>query len=426
MIKISIRQLFLATVAAVALVAAQGAAAEAESLEKFFKGKEVSMYISSGAGGTYDAYGRIIARHLGRHLPSQPRILPRNMPGASGLRATKFLYRVAPKDGTAMGMVQRSVSIQPLLGIKAADYDARKFYWIGSTTSEVSTGIIWHTSPLKTLEDTMKTELIVGSSGIASDTGAFPRVLNYFIGTKFKIVHGYKSGSDISLALERKEVLGRLGWSWSSIKSRAPGLLRDKKIRVFVQMGLKKAPDLDAPMALDYAKTPEDRRAMEIIFAAATIGWPSLLPPGVSAEMVKTFRTAYNDTMKDPKFLKDTKRRRLPVAPVTGLEIHKILDRVYSFPAADVALARKAYGSGIGRAIKVQLIKVSGVIAKINKKGSKLTLAGGGTKTKGRVSRRTKIKIAGKKSKRKALKKGMNCSMKLVASGAVVHTMNCK
>ena len=272
----------------------------------------------------------------------------------------------------------------------------------------------------------MKTELIVGSSGIGSDTGAFPRVLNHFIGTKFKIVYGYKSGSDISLALEREEVMGRLGWSWSSIKSRAADLLRDKKIRVFVQMGLKPAPDLPGvPMALDHAKSPEDRRAMEIIFAPTTVGWPTAMPPGVAPKTVAIFRAAYDATMKDPAFLKDTKRRRLPVAPVTGLEIHQLLDRIYSFPEADVARARAAYGAGVGRAVRVKLIKVSGLISKINKKGSKITLAGK-SKVKGRVSRRTKIKIAGKKAKRKALKKGMNCSMRLVASGAVVHTMNCK
>ncbi len=422
-----IGQFLLATGAGLAMVAASGGVAEAQSsLEKLLKVKKVSMYISSGAGGTYDAYGRIIARHFGRHLPGKPKILPRNMPGASGLRATKYLYRVAPKDGTAIGMVQRSVSIMPLLGIKAADYDARKFFWLGSTTREVSTGIIWHTSKVKTLADTMKTPLIVGSSGIGSDTGAFPRVLNFFIGTKFKIVHGYKSGSDISLALERGEVHGRLGWSWSSIKSRAPQLLRDKQMHVFVQMGLKAAPDLPGvPMALDYAKSPKDRRAMEIIFAPTTIGWPSLMPPGVPAKTVVAFRAAYDATMKDPAFLKDTKRRRLPVAPVTGLEIHALLDRIYSFPEADVALARKAFTSGIGRAKKVELIKVSGIISKINKKGSKITLAGKG-KIKGRVSRRTKIKISGKKAKRKALKAGMNCSMKLVASGSVVHNLNCK
>ncbi len=422
----TMKHLLLASGAALVMVTAQGGAAEAQSLEKYFKNKKVSMYISSGAGGTYDAYGRIISRHLGRHIPGQPKVLPRNKPGASGLIATKYLYRVAPKDGTAIGIVQRSVSIQPLLGIKAADYDARKFFWLGSTTREVSTGIIWHTSKVRSLADAMKKPLIVGSSGIGSDTGAFPRVLNYFIGTKFNIVHGYKSGSDISLALERKEVHGRLGWSWSSIKSRAPDLLRDKKMHVFVQMGLKAAPDLPGvPMALDYAKSAEDKRAMEIIFAPTTIGWPSLMPPGVPAKTVKAFRAAYNNTMKDPAFLKDTKRRRLPVAPITGLEIHKLLDRIYSFPEADIALARKAFTSGIGRAKKVQLIKVSGVISKINKKGSKITLAGTSA-IKGRVSRRTKIKIAGKKSKRKALKKGMNCSMKLVASGSVVHTMNCK
>ena len=296
---------------------------------------------------------------------------------------------------------------------------------VGSTTSEVSAGIIWHTSKLRTLADTMKTPLIVGSSGIATDTGAFPRILNHFIGTKFKIVHGYKSGSDISLALERQEVHGRLGWSWSSIKSRAADLLRDKKIIVFVQMGLKKAPDLDAPLALDFAKSPADRRAMEVIFAATTIGWPSLLPPGVPANKVKAYRTAYNATMKDAEFLKDTKRRRLSVNPVTGLEIHKIIERIKGFPAEDIALAQKAYTMGLDQATKVKLIKVSGVISKLNKKGSKLTIKGA-KKTKGRVSRRSKIKIAGKKAKRKALKVGMNCTMSLVASGAVVHKLSCK
>ncbi|MDH3241926.1 MAG: hypothetical protein OEO83_14820 [Alphaproteobacteria bacterium] len=419
-------RIFIAGGAALTLGVALGGGAQADPIEDFLKGKKVSMYISSGAGGTNDAYARIIARHIGGHLPGKPRVLPRNMPGAGGLRGAKYLYNVAAKDGSVMGFVQRSVAAQPILGIKAADYDARKFNWIGSTTSEVSTGVIWHTSKLKTLEDTMKTPIIIGSSGINTDTGAFPRVLNYFIGTKFDIVHGYKSGSDISLALERNEVQGRLGWSWSSIKSRAPELLRDKKIRVIVQMGLKKAPDLDAPLALDYAKTPGDRRAMEVIFAATTIGWPSLLPPGVPAPMVKAYRTAYMAAVNDPAFRKDTKRRRLPVDPISGEEIHQILDRIYSFPAEDIALARKAYTSGMEKAVKVKLIKVSGVISKINKKGSKLTLAGGGAKTRGRVSRRTKIKIAGKKAKREALKKGMDCNMRLVASGAVVHTMNCK
>ncbi len=422
---LKIGQSVLAIGAAIAVLATQGSAADAQSLEKFFKGKKISMYISSGVGGTNDAYARIVARNLGNHLPGKPRIIARNMPGAGGLRAAKFLYFVAAKDGSIMGVVQRSVAVQPILGIKAANYDASKFNWVGSTTSEVSAGIIWHTSKLRTLKDTMETPLIVGSSGIATDTGAFPRVLNYFIGTKFKIVHGYKSGSDISLALERKEVHGRLGWSWSSIKSRASDLLRDKKIIVFVQMGLKKAPDLDAPLALDFAKTPEDRRAMEIIFAATAIGWPALLPPGVPADRVKAYRTAYNATMKDPQFLKETKRRRLSVNPVTGLEIHQILERIKAFPAADIALARKAYTSGMDRAKKVKLIKVSGVISKVNKKGSKLTLKGA-KKTKGRVSRRSKIKIAGKKAKRKALKVGMNCTMSLVASGAVVHRLSCK
>jgi tripartite-type tricarboxylate transporter receptor subunit TctC len=412
--------------AAVVMVSSLGVTANAETLEELLKVKKVSFYISSGAGGTYDAYGRIIARHIGNHLPSKPKVLPKNMPGASGLRATNYLYSVAPKDGTAMAMLQRSTTIQPLLGIKAANYDARKLNWLGSTTQEVSTGVIWHTAAHKTLKDAMEKPLIVGSSGIGSDTGAFPRVLNHFIGTQFQIVYGYKSGSDISLALERGEVQGRLGWSWSSIKSRAPELLTEKKMRVFVQMGLKPAPDLPGvPMAIDQAKSPAARRAMEIIFAPTTVGWPSAMPPGVDPKTVKVFRAAYAATMKDPAFLKDTARRRLPVDPITGEEIHAILDRIYSFPKLDVGLARQAYGAGVGKAVKVKLIKVSGKISKINKKGSKITLAGK-SDVKGLVSRRTKIKIAGKKAERKALKAGMDCSMRLVASGSVVHTMDCK
>ncbi|MBT3793543.1 MAG: hypothetical protein HN658_07810 [Rhodospirillales bacterium] len=414
-----------ASVAFAATLALPGQAT-ADAVSDVLKGKKVSMYISSGAGGTNDAYARIVAHHLGKHLPGNPRILPRNLPGASGLRAAKFLYNVAAKDGTIMGVVQRSVAVQPILGIKAANYDSSKFNWVGSTNSEVSAGIVWHTSAVQSFDQTFKQTLIVGSSGIASDTGAFPRVLNFFLGTKFKIIHGYKSGSDISLALERKEVHGRLGWSWSSIKSRAAKQLKSGKFKVIVQMGLNKAPDLDAPLALDFAKTPQDRKAMEVIFAATTIGWPSLLPPGVPANMVKAYRTAYRATMKDPGFLKSTKKRRLPVNPVFGVEIHRILDRIKAFPAADIALAQKAYNSGMGNATKVRLIKVSGKISKVNKKGSKLTLASSGKKVKGRVSRRSKIKIAGKKSKRKALKVGMNCSMSLVASGAVVHKMSCK
>lgn len=261
--------------AAIALLTAQVGIAQAQSLEKILKGKRIAMYISSGAGGTYDTYSRVIARHMGKFLPGNPKILPRNMPGASGLKATRYLYHVAPKDGTAMASLNRAAATMPLLGVKAADFDARKLNWLGSPTSEVSAGIFWHTSKVKTLKEAMKTPIAIGSSGVSNDSGAHPRVLNFFIGTKFKVIHGYKNGPDISLALERGEVYGRLGWSWGSIKSRTPNLIPDGKMTVFIQNGLKKARDLpNVPFALDFAKNDADRRAMEIIFAPTTIGWP--------------------------------------------------------------------------------------------------------------------------------------------------------
>jgi tripartite-type tricarboxylate transporter receptor subunit TctC len=300
-----------------------------------------------------------------------------------------------------------------------------KFTWVGSTNSEVSMAISWGTSPVKTLKDVMRQELIIGSSGVGNDTGAFPRVLNHFLGTKFKPIHGYQSGTDILLAIERKEVMGRVGWSWSSVKSRKPKWIKKKKINLLVQMGLKKAKDNpDTPLALDFAKTPEDRQAMELIFSATTIGWPSLLPPGVPKDRAQAIRAAYRATMKDKAFLKGAKKRRLGVDPVTGEEIEAIIAKIYSFPPAIVKRAQEAYKPK-GRLLKVKLMTAKGTISKINKKGSKFTLKSGAKKVKARVSRRSKVKIAGKKVKRKKLKKGMECEITLAASGAVAQKVNC-
>ena len=416
----------LSTVAigAIGAIGASDAVAQT-SVADFYKDKSITMYISSGAGGTNDAYARLVAEHISKHIPGNPNVVPKNMPGAGGLKATKFLYKIAPKDGTAMGVVQRAVAVQPLLGIKAADYDPLKFIWVGSTNSEVSMGISWGTSPVKTLKDAMEQELIIGSSGVGNDTGAFPRVLNFFLGTKFKPIHGYQSGTDILLALERQEVMGRVGWSWSSLKSRKPKWIKDGTINLLVQMGLKKAKDNpDTPLALDFAKTPKDRKAMELIFSATTIGWPSLLPPGVPKDRADAIRAAYKATMKDKPFLKGAKKRRLGVDPVTGEEIEAIIARIYAFPPDIVERAKEAYKPR-GKLLKVKLMTAKGTISKINKKGSKFTLASGAKSVKARVSRRSKIKIAGKKAKRKNLKKGMVCEITLAASGAVAQKVNC-
>jgi tripartite-type tricarboxylate transporter receptor subunit TctC len=401
------------------------ASASAASPRDILKNKNVIMYISSGAGGTNDTYARLIADHMSRHLPGKPKILPKNLPGAGGLKATKFLYVQAPRNGTVMGVVQRSVAAQPLLGIKGADFNPLEFNWIGSTKTEVSAAVTWNNDKVKTIEDAKTHELLVGSSGVGNDTGAFPRVVNYFLGTKLKPIHGYISGTDILLAMERGEVQARFGWSWGSVKSREPKRLKDGTIKVLLQMGLKKAPDLEAPLVLDLAKNANDRKAMEVIFAQVTIGWPSLLPPKVPADMVKAYRDAYKATMADKKFQNAVTKRRLELDPMSGEEIQAIIADTYASPPEVIALARKAYAPGH----KIEMAKIlnaKGSISKINKKGSKLTLTTSGKKVEARVAGRTKITIAGKKAKRKALKAGMNCSMSLVASGAVAQKITCQ
>jgi tripartite-type tricarboxylate transporter receptor subunit TctC len=334
---------------AILVLTALAAAPAAASPEKVLKGKNVSMYISSGAGGLNDTYGRLLAEYLPRHLPGNPKILPKNMPGAGSLKATKFLYTQAPRDGSAMGVVQRSVATQPLLGIKGADHNPLEFNWIGSTASEVSVAVVWNFDKVKTIQDAMKQEVTVGASGVGNDGGAFPRVVNYFLGTKVRPIHGYVSGTDIILAMERGEVHGRFGWSWGSVKSREAERVKNGTIKVLLQMGLKKTPDLNAPLILDLAKNETDRKAMEVIFAATTIGWPSLLPPKVPADMVKAYRDAYKATMKDAKFTEAANKRRLELDPVTGEEIQAIIANVYAASPEVIQRARSVFAIWQGR-----------------------------------------------------------------------------
>lgn len=316
----------------------------AQSVESFYKGKTLAVSISSGEGGTNDAYARLISTYIGRYIPGNPQVVPRNMPGAGGLKAANYLYEVAPRDGTAYGVVQRSTIIQPLVDIQSATYDPSKFNWIGSTAREVSVGVVWTaTTDIRSLDDVLKKELVVGSSGVGNDTGAFPLVLNHFLGTKFKPIHGYKSGSEITLAFERGEVQGRVGWSWGSVKSRGQEWLRDGKIKILVQMGVAKADDLpDVPLAIDLAKTPEDKEAMTLIYSPTYIGWPSVMPPGVPMDRVQAVRAAYDKAMKDPGLIATAAKQDLELDPLSGEEIQKIVGHLYTLSPAVVERARVA------------------------------------------------------------------------------------
>jgi hypothetical protein len=260
------------------------------------------------------------------------------MPGAGSLVLANWLFNVAAKDGTAFGMIGRGTAFDPLLGSTKAQFDPVKFNWIGSMNDEVSVCVAWHTSGIAKLEQVMQNELTVGGTGPAADTDQFPKVLNATIRTKFKIIPGYPGGNDIDLAMERGEVMGRCGWSWSSVIATHKSWLDEKKINVLVQLSLNKHADLpDAPLVMDFAKTDEQRQIFKLVFARQPMGRPFLAPPGIPAERTATLRKAFMDTMKDPGFLAEAEKMKLEIDPVSGEAVQAILQDVYQTPKSIAA-----------------------------------------------------------------------------------------
>jgi tripartite-type tricarboxylate transporter receptor subunit TctC len=337
-----------AALAAVAVVplsiaafsAAQFSVAYAQGTAAFFKGRNVNMEIGYSVGGGYDVYARMIARFMGRHIPGAPTVVVKNMEGAGSLRLANWLYNAAPKDGTEMGTIGRGVAFDPLLGNKSAQFDASKFTWIGSANNEVSVCVAWQNSGITKFDDLYSKQMTVGGTGGGSDTDVFPQILNAVLGTKMKVISGYPGGNDVGLAMERGEVQGRCGWSWSSVQATHKDWLQEKKITILVQLALSKHPDLpDVPLVIDLAKTDEQRQILKLIFARQVMGRPYLAPPAVPKERVDTLRQAFLDTMKDKEFLTEAEKAQLEITPVTGPEIEKLVKEVYQTPPQIAAKA---------------------------------------------------------------------------------------
>jgi tripartite-type tricarboxylate transporter receptor subunit TctC len=311
--------------------------AQAQDAAAFFKGRTVNMEIGYTAGGGYDVYGRSVARFLGRHMPGAPTVLPKNMPGAGSLRLANWLYTAAAKDGTEIGTIGRGIAFDPMLGNKNAQFDAAKFTWLGSATDEVSVCVAWHDAGIATFDDLYAKPLTVGGTGGGADTDVFPQILNAVLGTKMKVIAGYPGGNDVNLAMERGEVQGRCGWSWSSLQSTHKDWIAQKKIVVLIQLALSKHPDLaDVPLITDLAKTEEQKQILKLIFARQVMGRPFLAPPGLPAERVVALRQAFLDTMQDKEFLADADTAQLEIKPVTGPAIEKLVKEIYQTPA-DIA-----------------------------------------------------------------------------------------
>jgi tripartite-type tricarboxylate transporter receptor subunit TctC len=311
---------------------------EAQNPASFYKGKSIDLYIGYSAGGGYDIYARALARHMSRFIPGNPTIVPKNMPGAGSLVLANWLYNVAAKDGSAFGMIGRGTAFDPLLGSTKAQFDAAKFTWIGSMNDEVSVCVAWYTSGIAKLEDVVQKELTVGGTGPAADTDQFPKVLNATVQTKFKIIPGYPGGNDIDLAMERGEVMGRCGWSWSSVIATHKTWFDEKKINVLVQLSLNKHADLpNVPLIMDFAKNDQQRQIFKLVFARQPMGRPFLAPPGIPADRAATLRTAFMDTLKDAAFLAEAERMKLEINPVSGDDVQGIVQDIYQTPKSIAA-----------------------------------------------------------------------------------------
>jgi tripartite-type tricarboxylate transporter receptor subunit TctC len=313
--------------AALLLAGATPAAAQGE-----IAGKTVQMVIGFGAGGGYDLWGRTVGRHIGRHLPGNPTVVPQNMPGAGSYVAASYIYNVAPKDGTVLGIIARDAALGPLSGATGARFDPLKLSWLGTPAKETNVCIAYHTAPVKTVQDLFVKQLIVGDTGPGTGTRSYPKALNELVGTKFKLVGGFPASSDVFLAMERGEVEG-ICESLDSIKIRRPNWIADKTVNIVFQGGSEPNPELkDVPFVLDLAHNAQERRAIEFLYAGQGIGRPFVAPPDLPADRLKMLRDAFTATMTDPDFVAEAKKSKLELDPETGEHLAQLIAKIYATP----------------------------------------------------------------------------------------------
>ena len=324
-------------------ILAAAAPAHADPVEDFYKGRTITVLIGYSPGGSYDSAGRVLARHMGRYIPGNPSLVPQNMPGAGTLNLVNYLYNVAPKDGTAFGIFARGMAMEPLIGGTNTKFDASKLTWIGSAANEISICATFASSPVKTWRDALTQDFTVAGNGSGSDPDVFANVLRNAFGVKNRLISGYPGSAEISLAMERGEIDGRCGWSWSSIKAEKSQWLAEHKLNLIVQLALEKAADLpDVPLITELATNDRQRQILKLIFSRQTMGRPFAGPPGIPADRAEALRKAFDLTMKDPDFLAEAQTRGLEINPVSGHDIDKLLAELYRTPKDVVAEAREA------------------------------------------------------------------------------------
>jgi hypothetical protein len=328
----------------VAAVVVLASIARADSAADFYKGRSISMIIGYSVGGGYDAYARLLARYIGRHIPGEPSIVPQQMTGAGSLRAANYLFSVAPKDGSVLGTFSRSMGIAPLLG--QAEFDSRKFTWLGSMTDDDTTCVTWNSSPIKAWSDFLSKPSKLGGLGADADPDIWALLYKNVFGAKVQLVSGYPGTNDVVLAMERGEVDGLCGLSWSTIKTRHAEWLTGHAVNIIVQAALKKEPEIAAvPLATDLVSSPEQLQIIRLLLASQAMARPFAAPPELAADRKSALTAAFDATMRDADFLAEAQKLNFEIHPVSAATIDSLLTEVYATPKDVLGRAAKAISS---------------------------------------------------------------------------------
>src|SRR5215470_14932309 len=328
----------LLAIASTALAAAPATAAD------YYAGKTIELVVGGDAGGGYDIYARTVARHLASHIPGNPTIVVKNMPGAGSTRAGIYISSVAPKDGTSLGALMPGAIIGPLLDDKPnLQFDPTKVLYVGTADSGVRVCTTYETSKIKTFEDAQRQKTVLGASSAGGATRDYGYLHNHTAGTKFEIVTGYKGTVDIALAMERGEVDGMCGWDWSSVKSQKSEWIRDKKVNVLVQVSLEPLEELTergVPHIWKFVPKEDDRKVAELVVSQQVFQRSYIAPPQTPAEALAILRAGFDATMKDPAFLADADKVKISIAPIQGGKVQDLIARLYATPKEFVERAK--------------------------------------------------------------------------------------
>ena len=391
----------------------------AQSVEEFYSNNDIDLFIGYSAGGGYDAHARTLARHIGKHIPGNPDIIPRNREGAGSMVLTNELETTVAKDGSAFALIGRGQVLQPLYGNEDAKFKPRELNWIGSTSNEVSVCIASVDTPIDSWQDLKTRGMIVGGTGPGADTDTFPRVLNNVIGTKLQLITGYPGGSDVDLAMERGEVEGRCGYSYSSLVSRRGDLIEDNKIRILLQMSTAKHPAIpDVPLVMDLVESDRDRDILTMVFLPQGMGRPFVAPAGVPKDRAEALKAAFDATMEDPEYIDDIKQQGLDLAPISGSAIQDLVAGMYGQPQEVVDAAKEASTSAANLPISEVMIALrvdEGEITEILKEGRTISykMSDGSMQSVSISGSRTAVSIAGQGDDRVNITVGMMCSVSM-------------